>query len=73
MVIHIHDFQEVGKGFSSSGHDIVSLGEYFPTFQERSTFIFRVKQSMKNSNVARKGYYIGMGRARTVTGEPKGR
>lgn len=73
MVIHIHDFQEVGKGFSSSGHDVVSLREYFPTFQEHSTFIFRVKQSVKNSHVARKGYYIGMGRTRTVAGEQKGR
>jgi len=51
---------------------MMSLGEYFPTFQEHSTFIFRVKQSMKNSHVARKGYYIGMGRARTVAGELKG-
>ena len=71
MVIHIHDFQEVGKGFSSSRYDDVSLGEYFATFQEHSTFIFRVKQSMKNSHVARKDY-ISMGRARTVAGEPKG-
>jgi len=50
----------------------VSLGEYFPTFQECSTFIFRVKQSMKESHVARKGCYVGMGRSRTVAGEPKG-
>jgi hypothetical protein len=71
MVIRIHDFQEVGKGFSSSRYDDVSLGEYFPTFQEHSTFIFRVKQSMKNSHVARKD--IGMGRGRTVAGDPKGR
>ena len=72
MVIRIHDFQEVGKGFSSSRYDDVSLGEYFPTFREHSTFIFSVKQSVKNSHVARKGYCIGMGRARAVAGEPKG-
>lgn len=72
MVIHIHDFQEVGKGFSSSRYNDVSLGDYFPTFQEHSTFIFRVKQSMKNTHVAKKGYYIGMGRARAVACEPKG-
>lgn len=72
MVIRIRDFQEVCKGFSSSWYDVVSLVEYCPTFQEHSTSIFRVKQSMKNSRVARKGYYIGMGRVMTMAGELKG-
>jgi hypothetical protein len=49
-------------------------GNISPHFRNivHSTFIFRVKHSMKESHVARKGYYVGMGRARTVAGELKG-
>ena len=66
-------FRKLVKDLVVLGMMLGHWGEYFPTFQEHNTFIFRVKQSVKNSHVARKGSYIGMGRARTLAGEPKGR